>query len=152
MKCLKGGNICKFLTGLKSHHHHLCAISITITNIEYKHMILHGISDSLTTFAAQTLMSLIIASKYMKKPVDMSELINMISTEADRVKMKMHCALKDQAQNKGKKAGQMDEALAATSTYGSSNNNHSNRKCCNGKCYHCSREGHWVHECHTKKK
>ena len=59
-------------------------------------------------------------------------------------------ALTEQNTPKGKK-GQTDEALIASSSSYHQNNNNAN-KCHKGKCHHCSREGHWVWECHTKQK
>jgi hypothetical protein len=101
---------------------------------------LHGIPDSLLTFVAQTLNSLTIASRYTGKPVDMSELIDMVSEEADRTKT--CCMPKDQT-GKGKTESQNDKALTVTDG--------NNRKRCKGKCHHCQKEGHWVRECFTKK-
>ena len=66
--------------------------------------------------------------------------------------MKTRRTPRDQAQNRGKKAGQTNEALAATSTSGSGNNTNAHRKRRRGKCHHCGKEGHWVRECCTKKK
>jgi hypothetical protein len=70
----------------------------------------------------------------------MSELIDMVSKEADRTKTRR--APKDQT-GKGKTESQNDEALAVTDG--------NNRKCRKGKCHHCQKEGHWVHKCFTKK-
>ena len=72
--------------------------------------------------------------------MDMSELINMVSEEADCAKT--CCAPKDQT-GKGKAKGQNDDALAVTDG--------NNRKCCKGKCHHCQKEGHWACKCFTKK-
>ena len=94
MKCLRGGDIQEFLASLKIRWHELQAIGVTITNPKFKQMMLHGIPDSLSTFVAQTLNSLTIASRYTGTPVDMSELINMVSKEADCAKT--HHAPKDQ--------------------------------------------------------
>jgi len=145
MKCPKGGDVREFITGLKTQRHQLRAIGVTITDVEYERTILRGIPDSLATYASRTLTSFRIASRYTNKPVDMSELIDMISDEADRIKTRR--ALKDQAQNKGKKGGQTDGALAATNT--SEGGNTRRRK---GKCHHCGKKGHWARECRTKKR
>jgi hypothetical protein len=101
---------------------------------------LHSISDTLLTFAAQTLNSLAIASRYTGKPVDMLELIDMVSEEADHAKT--HCAPKDQTSN-GKTRSQTDEALAI--------NNANSKQCHKGKCHHCKKDSHWEHDCFTKK-
>jgi len=146
MKCPKGGDIRKFLTELRQRRHHLTAISIPVTDIEYKRTILRGIPEPLASYASQTLNSLTIASRYTCKPVDISELIDMISEEAERTKSRR--APKDQTQAQGKgKTGQSDEALAATNL--SEGGNSKRHK---GKCHHCNKEGHWAHECHTRKR
>jgi hypothetical protein len=111
MKCPRGGNVCKFLTGLKMRQHELQAIGITITTPKFKWTILYGILDSLGPFAAQTLNSLTIASRYTGMPVDISELIDMVSEEANHAKT--YCMPKDQS-SKGKTGSQTDEALAVT--------------------------------------
>ena len=98
------------------------------------------------SYASQTLNSLTIASRYTCKPVDISELIDMISKEAKHAKSQR--APKDQAQAQGKgKTGQSNKALAATNT--SEGGNVKRRK---GKCHHCNKEGHWVRKCCTKKR
>jgi hypothetical protein len=111
MKCPRGGDVCEFLTGLKMRQHELWAIGITITAPEFKRMILCSIPDSLGSFAAQTLNSLTIASRYTGMPVDMSELIDMVSKEADCVKTRR--MPKDQS-SKAKTGSQTDEALTVT--------------------------------------
>ena len=111
MKCPRGGDVREFLASLKTRQHKLRAIGVTITAPEFKRTMLRGIPDSLSTFAAQTLNSLTIASRYTGKPVDMSELIDMVSEEADRAKTRR--APKDHTGN-GKTGSQTDEALAAT--------------------------------------
>ena len=104
-------------------------------------MILCGILDSIIPFIAQTLNSLTIASRYTGTPVDMSELIDMVSKEADRAKTRR--APKDHTGN-GKTRSQTDEALAATDA-----NSKRRRK---GKCHHCKKDGHWERDCFTKKR
>jgi hypothetical protein len=140
MKCLRGGDVQEFLASLKIRQHKLQAISITITAPEFKWTILHSILDSIVPFTAQTLNSLTIASRYTEKPVDMSELIDMISKEADCTKT--HHAPKDQTGN-GKTRSQTDEALAVTDA--------NSKQFCKGKCHHCKKDGHWEHNCFTKK-
>ena len=99
-----------------------------------------SIPDSLSTFAAQTLNSLTIASRYTGKPVDMSELIDMVSEEADHAKTR--CVPKDQT-GKSKTESHNDKALAVTDGNG--------KKRRKGKCHHCKKDGHWAHKCFTKK-
>jgi hypothetical protein len=103
-------------------------------------MILCGIPDSIIPFIAQTLNSLTIASRYTGKPVDILELINMVSEEANHTKT--CCAPKDQTSN-GKTGSQTNEALAIT--------NANSKRCHKGKCHHCKKNGHWECDCFTKK-
>jgi len=136
MKCPKGGNIWKFLMDLRQQHHHLTTIRIPITNIKYKCTILYSILEPLALYALQTLNSLTIASRYTCKPVDISELIDMISKEAKHTKSQ--CPPKDLTQAPGKgKTGQSNKALTTTNmSEGGSSKHHK------GKCHHCGKEGH----------
>jgi hypothetical protein len=81
-----------------------------------------------------------LSSKYTSKPVDLSRFIDLVSEEANCIKA---CRTPKDQSGKGKNGSQTDEALAITDG--------NNRKCHKGKCYHCQKEGHWVHECFTKK-
>jgi len=148
MRCPKGGNVREFLTTLKKKRHKLKAAGVTVTEPEYESTILQGIPDTLAVYAAQTLSTLRLATKYTGKAIDMSDIIDSVCEEADH--MKMRRALKEQNAPKGKK-GQTDKALAASSSSYCQNNNNANKRR-KGKCHHCSREGHWVRECRTKKK
>ena len=94
MKCPRGGNICEFLGSLKTRQHKFWAIGVTITDPEFKQIMLHSIPDTLSTFMAQTLNFLTIASRYTGTPVDMSELIDIVSEEANHTKT--HHVPKDQ--------------------------------------------------------
>src|SRR5438445_11378357 len=125
MRCPKGGDVREFLTTLRKRRHELKAAGVTITEPEYKSTILQGIPDSLAVYAAQTLSTLRLATKYTGKPIDMSDVINSICEEADH--MKMHHALKEQTSSKGKKGGQTDEALVATSSTECCNNNNNTK-------------------------
>jgi hypothetical protein len=118
----------------------LRAIDINISDSDYKHVILHGLPDALTPFASLTLTHLNLGSEYTGKPVDLSRFFDLISEEANCVKA---CRVPKDQSSKGKNGSQTDEALAVTDG--------NNRKCCKGKCHHCQKEGHWVHECFTKK-
>jgi len=73
----------------------------------------------------------------------MKEITRALCEEAVRVKTRR--VLKD-GQDKGKKEGQTDEALAATSSEGGK------KKRRKGECHHCDKQGHWARECRTKKK
>jgi len=150
MRCPKGGNVREYLTSLKIKHHELKAANIGITDIEYEHTILKGILDMLATYTVQSLLTLWLAVKYTSKPIDMSDVIDLVCEEADRIKQ--CCELKDhsQGQGKGRKGAQTNEALAATTSERSNNNNFANHRK-KGKCNHCGKEGHWIWECRTKK-
>ena len=131
--------------------HKLKAANIGVTDIKYKRTILKGLLDVLAAHAAQTLSTLRLAVKYTGKPINMSDVIDLVCEEANCVKT-CH-ALKDQSlgQGKGKKGAQTDEALATTTFKCGNNSNFANcRK--KGKCNHCGKEGHWIQECRTKKR
>ena len=53
------------------------------------------------------------------------------------------------AHGRGKKEDHANEALTVTSS--ASTSGYGKRKCRKGTCNHCSKEGHWIWECHTKK-
>ena len=91
-------------------------------------------------FASTMLTHLNLGSKYTGKPVDLSRFIDLVSEEADH--MKACCVPKDQS-GKGKTRCQNNDTLTVTDG--------NNRRCCKGKYHHCQKEGHWAHECFTKK-
>lgn len=68
MKCLKRGDICKFLNNLSTKCHELKVIGITITNINYQHTILCSMPTS------NILTTLTITSEVIRKPVNMEKL------------------------------------------------------------------------------
>jgi len=147
MRCLKGSDIREFLTSLKKRRHELTAAGVTVTEPEYKCTIIHGLPDPLLAYASQTMGSLRLTCKLTCKPFDMTDVIDTLCKEADRLK-----TVKDLAQGQGKGKNRSpsqapDEALAATGTFEGSNN--WRRK---GKCHHCGKEGHWKHECHSRKR
>jgi hypothetical protein len=148
MKCEKGGDVQDFLESLDTRQHELEAIGVIITDTKYKHTILQGIPDLLTMFTSQMLSSLHAVSRYTKQPIDTQELHRNIADEADHLKT---CrATKEPHQAKGKKPAQMidhDEVLTTTNTYEGRNTRHHK-----GKCHHYGKEGHWAHECRTKKR
>jgi hypothetical protein len=80
----------------------------------------------------------------------MSDVINSICEEADRIKTRRTLKEQSHGHGKGKKGGQTDKALAATTSEHGNNNRSSNRHK-KGKCNHCGIEGHWIRECRTKK-
>jgi len=143
MQCLKGGDICTFLSSLMKWCNELLAASVTIGNKDFERTVLNSIPDPLATYALQFLGQ----ARLNGKPLEMRDIIYLLSKEADRIKT--HCAPKDQAhaQGKGKASGQPDKALAATSAFEGSDGRHHK-----GKCHHCGKEGHWVCKCCTRKR
>ena len=150
MRCPKGSDVREFLTTLRKKRHELKAAGVTVTDSEYESTILQGIPDSLAVYASQTLSTLRLATKYTGKAIDMSDIIDSVCEEADRLKMRR--TLKEQTAGKGKKVGQSDEALIASSSSDRRNNNNNGNRRRKGKCHHCQKEGHWVQECRTKKR
>jgi len=146
MQCLKGGDVWEFLSSLKKRRHELKAANVTITKPEYKHTIIHGVLDPLSAYVSQTMGSLCLTCKLTCSPFDMTDVINTLCEEADRIK-----TMKDLAQGQGKGKNRSvppapDKALAATGTFEGSDGRR--RK---GKCHHCGKEGHWACECRTRK-
>jgi hypothetical protein len=144
MWCLKGDDVQEFLTSLKKQHHKLKAASITVTKLEYKHTILNGILEPLSSYASLTMSSLCLTCKLTHEPFNMTDVINTLCKEADHLKM-----VKDLAQGQGKGKNRStsqapNEALATTGTSKGSNSRH-----CKGNCHHCNKLGHWICECHT---
>ena len=133
MQCPKGGDVHAFLSSLTKQHNELLAAGVTISNKDFECTVLNGIPGPLAAYASQFLGQ----ARLNGKPLEMRDIIHLLSEEADRIKT--HHAPKDQAhaQGKGKASGQPDEALAATSTFEGSDGRH--RK---GKCHHCGKEGH----------
>ena len=151
MRCPKGGDVREYLTSLKMKRHELKAANVSVTDTEYQRTILQGIPDALSDYAAQTLCTLRLAVKYTGKPVDMSDVIDSVCEEADRTKTRRTLKEQSHGHGKGKKGGQTDEALAATTSERGNNNRSTNcRK--KGKCNHCGIEGHWIRECRSKKR
>jgi hypothetical protein len=140
MKCLKGGNVQEFLTTMRMKCYELWAIDINISDLDYKHVILHGLPDALAPFASLMLTHLNLSSEYTGKPINLLRFIDLVSEEANHVKA---CHVPKDQSGKGKNGSQTDEALAPT--------NGNNRKCYKGKCHYCQREGYWVCEYFTKK-
>ena len=149
MQCLKGGDVQEFLSSLKKRCHELTAAGVTVTKPKYKHTIIYGLPGPLSTYASQTMGSLCLTCKLTHKSFNMTDIINTLCEEADHL-----TTMKDSAQGQGKGKGKnwslppaSDDALAATSPYEGSNS-----RCCKGKCHHCQKEGHWVCDCHTRKR
>ena len=120
MKCKRAADIREYLDNLKTRHCQLEAIGVPITDLDHKRTVLQGILDHLVTFALQFLALLHLSSEITGEPIDTEKLHSHIAHEADCVKT--CCALKDQAQNKGKKADQTDQALTITNSPDGSNN------------------------------
>ena len=80
----------------------------------------------------------------------MSDVIDLVCEEADHKKTCRTLNDLAQGQSKGKNQSAPqapDKALAAAGTNEGSNGRH-----CKGNCHHCSKLGHWAHECHTQKR
>ena len=144
MWCPKGGNIWEFLTSLKKQCHELKAAGITVTEQEYKCTVLNGIPEPLPSYASLTMLSLCLICKLTHEPFNMTDIIDTLCEEADRLK-----AVKDLAQGQGKGKNWSlsqapDEALATTGTF--------EGRHCKGNCHHCGKLGYWACKCHTQKR
>jgi hypothetical protein len=107
MICSNGGNVCTFLTSMRYKCEELAAAGVRISNKDYQHTVLRGISDKLARFASQLLTAVCLT----RSPnVDTGTLIDHICEEADRLKNRH---TRGQKPRGGKKDG-IDEALAAT--------------------------------------
>ena len=84
MCCTKGGDICEFLANLGYKREELAAADVDITDKEYEHTILRGISNKLVTFALQLLSSALIV--YNTASINIDTLFNQINEEADQLK------------------------------------------------------------------
>jgi len=147
MQCPKGGNVREFLSSLKKRRHELKAANVTVTKPEYERTIIHGLPGPLSTYASQTMGSLRLTCKLTCEPFDMTDIIDTLCEEADRL-----TTMKDgiQGQGKGKNRSPpqtSDDALTATGPYKGSDSRR--RK---GKCHHCQKEGHWARDCRTRKR
>jgi len=132
MCCPRGGDVWAFLTNLTYKRKELAAASVTISTKDYERTVLRGIPENLAKFAAHLLSSARLI--HGTASIDTNTLISHICEEAER--MKNHC-MRDQSNQGGKKEGQTDEALAATSSDGGKKKQH--RK---GKCHNCGKPGH----------
>ena len=138
----RGGDIQAFLTNLMYKRKELAAAGITISTKDYECTILRGIPEDLAKFAAHLLSSARLI--HSTTSIDTDTLISHICKEVEC--MKNRCT-RDQSNQGGKKEGQTDEALAATSSDGGKRKQR--RK---GKCHNCGKPGHWACECCSPKK
>src|SRR6267154_2287203 len=138
MRCTKGGNMRDFLASLCCKHEELAAAGVLVTEKEYEHTILRGISSELATFTSH----LLSAAQIIRgsATIDLDALVNQICEEANRLKSQH---TKGQG---GKKDSTTDEALAASAS------EEGKRQQKKGKCHNCGKSGHWAKECRSPKK
>ena len=96
MRCPKGGDIREFLSSLKKRRHELTAAGVTVTEPKYKRTIIHGVLDPLSAYVSQTMGLLRLTCKLTRSPFDMTDVIDTLCEEADRIK-----TVKDLAQGQG---------------------------------------------------
>jgi len=82
MQCLKGGDVCAFLSSLMKQHNKLLVASITIGNEDFEYMVLDSIPDPLATYTSQFLGQ----AHLNGKPLEMRDIIHLLSEEVDRIK------------------------------------------------------------------
>ena len=141
MHCTKGADVRAFLSTLCYKCEELAAAGVIITKCDYLHTVLRGIPDELAKFASGLLLSTHLVNSLAT--IDTDTLINHICEEAKHLKNRR---AHDQPSRGGKKEGQPDKALTATS---SENRRGQRRK---GKCHNCGKPEHWACECHSPKK
>ena len=133
MQCVKGGDICAFLTSLWYKHEELSAASISVTLKDYQCIVLKGIPEELARFASGILSSALL---FLKTTVDTETLIDHICKEADWLK---NCCAKLQSKDhRAKSSAASDDALAAMGSEGTK------KKQRKGNCRNCGRPGHWA--------
>jgi len=142
MHCPRGGDVQAFLTNLMYKHEELAAAGVTISTKDYECTVFRGIPEDLAKFVAHLLSSARLI--HGTTSIDTDTLISHICEEAEH--MKNH-RMWDQSNQGGKKEGQTDEALAATSSDGGKK-----KQCRKGKCHNCGKPGHWACECRSPKK
>jgi LTR polyprotein gag-polypeptide-like protein/zinc knuckle protein len=140
MCCAKRGDIQEFLGNLCYKWEELAASGVDITDKEYEHTILWGISTELTTFASHILFSAHLV--HGATSINTDALINQICEEAEQLKIWHRRGQSSQ----GEKKEAMDEALAITNPESGKKRHHK------GKCHNCGKMGHWAKECHSPKK
>ena len=84
MRCEKGGDIRAFLTSLQYKQEELAAAGVSITDRDYQHTVLKGITKDLACFASGILTSAHILG--LTSIIDTDTLIDYICEEADRLK------------------------------------------------------------------
>jgi hypothetical protein len=116
MRCLRGGNICAFLTSLQTKWNQIKAAGVTISDNDFERTVLQSLPDELAKFTVSMQMSAHMSGNTL----DMTFLIQCLCEEADHLKS---CrAHQQQGQGKGKKGEQTDKALTITNTSNMSRN------------------------------
>jgi hypothetical protein len=137
MHCAKGEDVRTFLKGLQYKCDKLAAVGVTVSDCNYRRMVLRGIPGRLAEFA-----SWLLTSCGSSNPIDTDTLIGDICEEADC--MKNWCGKDRDQQGKAetKQQNQTDKALAASDTNASGSNRR--RKHRQGDCHNCGKAGHWA--------
>jgi hypothetical protein len=100
------------LRGLQYKREELAAAGVTITDHDYRHMVLRSIPEKLAEFT-----SWLLTSHGSSNPTDTDTLIGDICEEADR--RKNRCGRDQQGKGKAEQQDQPGEALTTTSSSGS---------------------------------
>ena len=113
MRCEKGGDVQAFLTSLQYKREELAATGVSITDSDYQHMVLKGITKDIARFTFS-----ILTSAHILGPtsiIDTDTLIDYICEEADWLKNRCTRSHKD---TKAKQKAGSDQALTVTGSEG----------------------------------